>query len=46
MYLGLKVTRVIRVARLLVAISFFVRGPSLAFDHSRQDYVCSRVCER
>ncbi|CAM9399544.1 unnamed protein product [Ectocarpus sp. 6 AP-2014] len=35
-YLGLKITRVIRVARLLVTISFFVQGPSLAFDHSRQ----------
>lgn len=34
-YLGLKITRVIRVARLLVTISFFVQGPSLAFDHSR-----------
>ena len=34
-YLGLKVTRVFRVARLFVTISFFVQGPSLAFDHSR-----------
>lgn len=38
-YLGLKVTRVIRVVRLLGAISFFGGGPSLAFDRSRQDVV-------
>lgn len=34
-YLGLKITRVIRVARLFVTISFFVPEASLAFDHSR-----------
>lgn len=34
-YLGLKIARVVRVARLLVTVSFFVSGPSLAYDHSR-----------
>ena len=34
-YLGLKIARVVRVARLLVTISFLVTGPSLAYDHSR-----------
>eukprot|EP00903_Cladosiphon_okamuranus_P015886 g14672.t1 len=35
-YLGLKIARVVRVARLLVTISFLASGPSLAYDHSRQ----------
>ena len=34
-YLGLRVTQVFRVARLFATISFFVQGPSLAFDRSR-----------
>ncbi|CAN0056547.1 unnamed protein product [Ascophyllum nodosum] len=35
-YLGLRVTQLFRVARLFATISFFVQGPSLAFDRSRQ----------